>query len=402
MKRFRRYITGKRPSTKSSHVEQTKSTTKRHSRNGVEQPSISTVNDSIEQPAPPPVPPPPPRTPELPNELVLNIMERAVHLHLEDDPKTIVGLQLLSIALRDWLLPMIYTVFVIETKWNHSKKHWREGTWRFFMYLLEHPEAAPRKHMKHIIFTGEMEDMADLETPPAELWPIETATLATNMTLKMLTATRLQPRKLWCSGLTYSLVTGADVCHRRTLARNGIAEFAEIVEVRALCKATGSYNNPGFNSWQLPSVMGVVGQITGNFKWDLELPPVTMRLHVSLETALNITREQNVASGVTLLTMFARVYPLSLILEMSTSTRTKLQYSAELLAALKDALKRQPAQRAKIRVIMLPEAGPEPPQNGLEYAARVRKGEEVWAVGLPLDEVPVPVVPPEPPRWPYY
>lgn len=96
----------------------------------------------------------------LPMELVMDILELAVHAHKVDEPFWTISLAQISRAVQETALRIFYEVFVLRirtTAVDSSFVGWdgREYPDRqlaFLSWLLHNEDAAPRTHVKHLIF----------------------------------------------------------------------------------------------------------------------------------------------------------------------------------------------------------------------------------------------------------
>ncbi|KAH7087271.1 hypothetical protein BKA62DRAFT_730075 [Auriculariales sp. MPI-PUGE-AT-0066] len=252
--------------------------------------------------------------------------------------------------------------------------------------MLTNPHTTPRRFVQHIIFTGESDDKLNLHlghvSGAITHWEVESATLAPNMTLKFLATARLVPRKLWCTGPTYSLVSSLDVFHQRSLSPDPLREFARLEEVRVHCIATGAHGRPSFNSWPLDNFLGVAGAISHSFQANSSQALLKVRLSLNLDKAYAIGREENIQSVVSLVLIMASFPSISLVIELAEfGGLGRSQYlSRGFEERLRAVLQTRPAMREKIRLAWIDE----PVRDTAELARRLRAREELSIQGQSL------------------
>ena len=111
---------------------------------------------------------------ELPVELVREILELTARVHLVDDAPFAASLQILSRAIRNWMQPILYRVFVVHLPPTRADTP-RLPSFELFLRMLLEPHATPRRHIRHLILHGKKEttplDGPEITTP--EEWRLD-------------------------------------------------------------------------------------------------------------------------------------------------------------------------------------------------------------------------------------
>jgi len=154
----------------------------------------------------------------LPLELILAIVDAAIAQHRVDNIYWCLQLSLVSHTIRAHVLPLAYDFLFLKTTerlagsftgWNgQTHKHLQSA---FLSWLLHDPNAPPRRHIKHLVFTSDSfydeEDLnwggprTDVE-PSKPLWPIEQLTCRYYGDMMGLYCVGIQPRKMLLVGIT--------------------------------------------------------------------------------------------------------------------------------------------------------------------------------------------------------
>ena len=90
---------------------------------------------------------------ELPVELVREILELIARGHLVDDAPFAASLQMLSRAIRDWLQPIVFHVFVVQLPSTRTDTP-LPASFALFLRMLHEPDATPRRHVWHLVLHG--------------------------------------------------------------------------------------------------------------------------------------------------------------------------------------------------------------------------------------------------------
>ena len=142
----------------------------------------------------------------LPPELMLQILDAAVLLQRDHDRSWSLSLSLVCRAVRSSIMPMLYEVLVLAIR-PSGPASWSDRRLKFLSWLLHDREAAPRRHVRHLVFThgGSFwltppesvfpEDVVqDLEEPEMANWYIEQLTVRYREDAKQLFDIGLRPR----------------------------------------------------------------------------------------------------------------------------------------------------------------------------------------------------------------
>jgi len=151
-------------------------------------------------------------TTSLPLELILAIVDVAIVQNRVDNIYWCLQLSLVSHTIRAHVLPLAYDFILLKTTerlagsfagWNgQTHKHSQSA---FLSWLLHDPNAHPRRHIKHLVFTSDsFYDEDDLNwdglrtdnEPSKQLWPIEQLTCRYYGDMMGLYRAGLQPRKM--------------------------------------------------------------------------------------------------------------------------------------------------------------------------------------------------------------
>ncbi|KAH7105172.1 hypothetical protein BKA62DRAFT_767419 [Auriculariales sp. MPI-PUGE-AT-0066] len=84
----------------------------------------------------------------LPIEILQPVFELVARETALDGPPCVADIVAVSSWVRDWVLPILYTVLVIDTRVPRRCK--------LFDYLALHPESSARAHVRHIVFLGQL------------------------------------------------------------------------------------------------------------------------------------------------------------------------------------------------------------------------------------------------------
>jgi len=319
---------------------------------------------------------------DLPIEIVREILERAVHLHVEPLPRFTVDLQLLCQAARKWLAPLIYPVLVVTWPTSADRARKEHPSYRLFRMLLADPIHFIRQQVRHIVFITESPTNAPpiawkpLEGVALSDWYLESVTLAQRQQVTLLRHTALVPACLVLLdplSLGYGPELQAASRRKSYPAAQLVSPFL-IPEVRLLHSIRGvawfdmtEENTPTLNGLDMDVAFEALDARLERAK----------RMRASskiLEArfALRVASPRVIPSAVQLLSQLIKAPKLEIVLEFPRKSDSDIKHCEALCNALREKSLEQDELGWKIRVV--PAGQFTPPSDGAGYIWHLRRG----------------------------
>lgn len=182
---------------------------------------------------------------KLPVELVGAILEHAVRISINTEPGFATGLQLVSRTTREWLLPIIYEVFVVS--WPQPNLDLTPSFKFLFHLATANPPLAVRAYIRHIVVDGPIgPDDRDLEIPEIQGdWYLDSMAGDDLSILSIMEAMRFRPQRLF-----FGIQTGYTAASLGAVAQQ-YTQQAE--DLRRDCPAFGEQYKGIQTAWHVRS-----------------------------------------------------------------------------------------------------------------------------------------------------